>query len=711
MFQLQNNKGSLELLQADQQVLSGFEIEIARDTGKPERLTHKDSKMSEHTDQFGSWTEYEKLYELEGEISFSLKLRCYQSFVLASGSVVLHSERLFARNNYLAPEAAIRIKFNPLENEESLVAHYLHKDWWTRPHFDKDVRTMPPRTQSMLWKTADNYFQILPVPDATFKSELRGHDEGFEITSSSYDGGRNQGEFSIFLLGKDNDPFELSRQLTKKVARLHGEARTIDERTYPEQLDYFGWCSWDAFYQEVNAEGILEKAEELHSHDLPVKWVLIDDGWSDLKDGRLQSFGTDPEKFPEGLAPVTSKLKSDLGVEAVGVWHTFAGYWGGVVPGSELAKEMTPYIYETNSQKSIPYPDKAKGYGFWNAWHGELRKQGIDFVKVDAQSGINNFTMYQLPVGQASRESHQALEASVGVHFNHSLINCMGMAQENVWNRPISAVSRSSDDFVPEDEEGFGEHALQNVYNSFWHGEIYYGDWDMFWTMHKDAGRHAVLRAVSGGPIYTSDPVGKTDPAVVWPLIFRNGRIIRCDQPGKPTKDMLTVDPVHEQKALKVQNTAGDAGILGVFNISDSHQPVETTISPADVYGCHADKYIVYDYFNEQASEMMCEDMQTLTLEEEGYNLYLFLPKTSPVTPVGMLDKYITPATFEKNYATQDQLSVTIKEGGKFAFYSEKEPGYVGVDGETVTVESKGDSLYVVDCSSLNKRAIIEVKL
>ena len=29
-----------------------------------------------------------------------------------------------------------------------------------------------------------------------------------------------------------------------------------------------------------------------------------------------------------------------------------------------------------------------RGFGFWHAWHGFLRRQGIDFVKVDSQARV-----------------------------------------------------------------------------------------------------------------------------------------------------------------------------------------------------------------------------------------------------------------------------------------------------------------------------------
>jgi hypothetical protein len=667
-------------------------------------------EISEGRNHFGQFTRYEYSAKENDRFDFSFTLDCYEQFVHAFVDVTIHHERLFARNDYLPSENGVVIKVKSLGNLKGLMANYRHKDWWTRPHFKHDLSTLPDRTQSLLWKSENSYYHIIPICASVFKSDIKGAERGFTISISSFDGGRNLCQTPVFVLGKGDNPFALSKQITKEVIELRGESRTIDEKRYPERLEYFGWCSWDAFYQDVNEEGVLNKVKELKEKEVPVKWLMIDDGWSKTTNNRLSTFEPDPEKFPGGFKNLTHQVKNTHGVDSVGVWHTFAGYWGGVDPDSSLAKEMESTIYKTKSEKLIPHPNSEKGYRFWDTWHAYLKKQGIDFVKVDGQSGINNFMMEQMSIGESSLESHKALEASVGIHFDHCMINCMGMAAENIWNRPISSVSRSSDDFVPDDEHGFSEHAVQNVYNSFYHGQLYWGDWDMFWTKHKDAKRHALLRSVSGGPIYTSDAVGETDAAVIWPLIYQDGRILRCDQPGKPTADILLKDPTYDGVPLKVWNTTGETGVVAAFNVDLSGIEACGTISPSDIEGASAKEYFVYDYFKQKLEVMKKDERKPITLFQEEFALYLFIPKKSELAPIGLLDKYISAATFKTNYSTAETLSVQVTEGGKFAFISETKPTHVTVNGQEVTVDrlSEDESIYTVNCSS-SEPIIIEM--
>lgn len=713
MFQLEHDQQMVNITYNGHIVMGDLQLECSFDRSDRVNLQLIDQRVEEKVDHLGEYSRYEYLYKANEQISFSFILHCYEHFVHAYTDVSIESERLFGRNEYLSPEYGVVIKVKKIGDIQGLMANYRHKDWWTRPYFKQELSSLPSRTQSLLWNDKRSYYHLLPICDSVFKSEISGSNDGFDICISSYDGARNTCQALVFALGKGDDPFALSKQITKSVMDVRGESRMLDEKRYPGQLDYLGWCSWDAFYQDVHAEGILDKVKELQKQQVPLKWIMIDDGWSKTHEERLCTFEPDPVKFPDGMQNLTEELKSTYGVKAIGVWHTFAGYWGGIDPDSSLASDMAPYLYQTNSQKLIPYPDKGKGYGFWDAWHSYLKQQGIDFVKVDGQSAINNFMMHQMPVGQSSLESHKALEASVGIHFDQCMINCMGMAPENIWNRPISAVSRSSDDFVPDAENGFAEHALQNVYNSFYHGEMYWGDWDMFWTKHKDAERHALLRSVSGGPIYTSDPVNQTDPQILWPLIYKDGRIIRCDQPGKPTADILLRDPTEESVPLKVWNTYGEVGILAAFNINLAGIKVQGTISSSDIVGSHAEEYFVYDYFNQKIDKIKKDETRDIALEQEESALYFILPKAQSVTPIGLIDKYVSPATFEKQYSLENRVVVRVIEGGTFAFIAETKPRNVMVNGQEVVCHPLDDNepIYVIDCSDYKHSFLIEINL
>ena len=107
------------------------------------------------------------------------------------------------------------------------------------------------------------------------------------------------------------------------------------ERKAPGFVDLLGWCTWDAFYQEVSAEKVREGLESFRVGGVAPRLVILDDGWQEVRDlgerrgKRLSGFGAN-EKFGGGLREVIGVAKGEFGVERFFVWHAMGGYWGGV---------------------------------------------------------------------------------------------------------------------------------------------------------------------------------------------------------------------------------------------------------------------------------------------------------------------------------------------------------------------------------------------
>jgi hypothetical protein len=660
-------------------------------------------------DLLGKYKQYTVCYGDEESLCFKTNIKCYREYVVVSVSLSQRQD-VFVESYGLMSIGGIKLQVNALGKFEGLMANYMNSTWWSRPFFGRDVKNMPPKVNSLLWKSEELFHHLLPFCDEVFKTELQGAECGMEVSISAYTSGYKECSAMCFILGSGENPFEVSQKVTEagfKVLDTSGKSRA--ERRYPEILEYLGWCSWDAFYHEVTSKGVLDKAEEFKNLGIPLKWIMIDDGWSELKNRKLESFKEDREKFPEGLAVLIQNLKNNYGVNWVGVWQAYSGYWNGIMPESMLSKEMKEYLYEANSGMLLPYPDAAKSFGFWNNWHRYLKKQGVDFVKVDNQSSTIENYKGNVAIGKASRETHEGLEASVGINFDNSIINCMGMAIEEMWNRPISSVSRNSDDFYPRKENSFKEHALQNAYNSFYHGNFMWGDWDMWWTIHEQDVNNAVLRAISGGPVYVSDGVGKTDAEKIWPLILKDGRVIRCDQPGVPTVDCLLCNPNDDTVALKIWNKCGSAGIVGVFNINKKGETVTGKLSPLDIPDLEGENFLVYSHFNKLARVVGKDELIKFQLEDNEVDLYLIIPVGRNITPLGLLNKYISPGTIKSINNMNEKTFITLKEGGSFAFAAKVKPNTCKVNGEYKELKFD-NSLYHIDCHDYSGEIYIELE-
>lgn len=625
------------------------------------------------------------------------------------GSIHLELENeAFRENDNLARQQPVRVKLS-LENSPSrMTAMYLHRDWWTRPAFLEGFEDMPERTQAVYMEFPDAYAFLLPLAGNTFKTNACAGEKGvLHLEMTAGQPGYRSVQEKMFLLGTGKTVPEAVHRTFERAARDCG-LLLRENRTYPEMFEYLGWCSWDAFYTDISEEKVRAKAGELKEKEVPVRWILMDDGWLSVHGQKLYSLKPEKEKFPDGFSGMIRDLKKDSMIEQVGVWHALGGYWGGLEPGSEAALQEADALYETVNGKLVPYPEAERGAKFFRDWYEKLRADGIDFVKVDGQSAVKNYFENCFSVCKAAGGIHRALESAAAVYMEGRLINCMGMAMENIFGRPASGLSRNSDDFVPENKDGFAEHLLQNAYNALYHNEVYYCDWDMFWTSHPDARKHAVLRAVSGGPVYFSDKIGETCKEALQPLTYRDGRILRMDRAACPSPDGIFSDP-QKGGILKLTNVcmSGDrkAGAIAVYNLNE--EEARGTVGISDIYDLPQENVLCVDQFGKKAVRLEAGETLPAALKAGECKLYLMIPERTGVTPVGLLDKYISFHGIESVAEGEKKQSVVLREGGRFGFWSSNEIRKVSVDGTDRTSDLVRDGeLWTLDTKTLQKTSV-----
>lgn len=534
--------------------------------------------------------------------------------------------------------------------------------WWMLPAFPSSVDKIKRRTQNLVLRFGSRHCHLLPLCGDDFRCEI-GEGEVYLAPGSS---GRQSIKGDFLAVTVADDPFAAVRE-------GYENARAADairvplrrEREYPELFEGFGWCTWNTFYHDMTSAKIYEKLDEFKEKHIPIKWMIIDDGWSRVNGLLLDSFTEDREKFPEGLAACIAKIKSEYGVERVGVWQSFLGYWQGVDPNGELYESQKENLIMTPAGVAVPAFDEERAFAFWDSWHAYLASCGVDFLKIDNQSSLSPRASGVMPSCEAARRAHRALERSVFKNFGGDMINCMGMDIENVLARDKTGVSRNSDDFYPGRCRNFVPHVFQNTYNAIWHGELYFCDYDMWWSSHVSAIQSGVLRAISGGPVYVSDAIGGTVREAIMPTTEEDGTILRCDDAARPTTDLFYTDTRHSDRLLKIWNRSGDAFVLALYNIAlDEHcHTITDTFRLADIpeLDC-AREYVAYDYFTKNAERLCADDVREVTLESDGTALYNIYPimrdDKGEYIMLGETDKYAAVASRVK---TKTYLSDIIK--------------------------------------------------
>lgn len=495
------------------------------------------------------------------------------------------------------------------------------KIWWMIPRYGKSGSEIPLETQMLLLEVREEsaiddgissdsatentfYILFLPVLDGEFRSSLQGtpaNELQFCVESGDANVQISQILEPVFINSGDN-PFELIKNSIKTLEKHTGTFSHIENKKIPAHLDWFGWCTWDAFYTEVNPHGIKEGLQSFLDGGCSPKFLIIDDGWQNTfnefqKEGEPLVEGTqfatrlvdikENSKFKRSgdLHEFIGMIKGKYGLKYVYVWHALTGYWGGVLPSSETMKKYNPKIvYPVQSPGNLGnmrdiIPDSLEKYGvgiidpqkifdFYNDLHSYLSSSGIDGVKVDAQNLIETLGSGYGGRVSLTRQYQQALEQSTSRNFKeNNLICCMSHNSDSIYSSKTSAVGRASEDFMPREPTFQTLHIASVAFNSLLLGEIVVPDWDMFHSKHETAEFHGVARAIGGCAVYVSDKPGNHDFEILRRLVLPDGSILRAKHAGRPTRDCLFRDPVMDGRSLlKIWNLNKLSGVVGVFN-------------------------------------------------------------------------------------------------------------------------------------------------
>ncbi len=590
---------------------------------------------------------------------------------------------------------------------QKITAFYMLNDWWTRPAFIDSFRDIPGRTQVLLIRDETSCRCILAVPGSDYRSEFEaGTDHSFQVRVFSGIGTVTDLDEPVFIIAEDSSPRAAAEKAMRAMAAIH-DLPLREARPLPEMLSHLGWCSWDAFYRDVDAAGLKAKAKELADKDIPAKWFLIDDGWLSTKGKKLKDLRPDHTKFPQGFAPVINTIRKTSPVEWFGVWHAVCGYWEGLADDNTLGCDE--YLYRTGNGSL--YPSPFNGEMFYRRWYEYLKQEGISFVKVDGQSSVARFFKNNVSAVASAKGITAAFESASEI-MDYNVINCMGMAMESIAARHITGVSRNSNDFVPaRGIAGFREHLLQNAYNSLYHNVLYTCDWDMFWTKENDAPKHALLRSCSGGPVYISDRVDETDPEVIRPMVYKDGKLPLLERSLLPADDCVFTDPL-KSGCLKLHTYGKQAefntGVMLIFNLTEG--PQAWSFSAADISELDpAKQYIAYDWLN--GTFLPPAETYSGILEKDQYRLFVLVPVQRHMASAGRIDLYAGSTAVKTWEQDEGRDRLILREKGPFGWYSKNAPSRVFADQEDMTASvRKEDDQYLLplDVESGECEIIIE---
>ncbi|OAA62064.1 raffinose synthase protein [Niveomyces insectorum RCEF 264] len=319
---------------------------------------------------------------------------------------------------------------------------------------------------------------------------------------------------------------------------VRGELKTLLDGFQPQWLEHWydglGYCTWNGLGQDLSEAKILHAVDTLAAHGIHIASLIIDDNWQALDrrgDGQFQygwqRFEADAAQFPGGLAHTVRQLRARhrSTLKHIAVWHALLGYWGGIAPDGELARDYATLVVDRAHprRRNLPVGGPMTVVAasdvrrFYDDFYRFLADAGVDGVKTDAQFMPDTWTS-----AAARRTLIPAYQAAWSLaalrHFQGRAIACMAQTPALLFGAQLSPAAgppltvRNSDDFFPDVPASHPWHVWTNAYNSLLTQHLnVLPDWDMFQTVHGYSGFHAAARCVSGGPIYITDVPGQHD--------------------------------------------------------------------------------------------------------------------------------------------------------------------------------------------------------
>lgn len=628
-------------------------------------------------------------------LRFSIVLRCYEDRPVAL---------IFAENNVKAPlfdtNILCGVTFARLPSSGSGILSHLRLQRFTEPDgyffchntFLHSMCKGPEIDWGNLaiWRyIGDTFGCMLPITGRGCVSRIRLGDEGLSLVGTALDGTRVYERVPLGLFVVDEVLGEAIHTAfaTAQPLVLNCPFRSRAEKAYPKPLEYLGWCSWHLSGARVSADALLAVARTIREADLPIRFILVDDGWQvrDQK-GALVSFEANT-RFPGGLEPLAWKLKTEYGIQYLGLWHALQGGWSGISRDSALYQRSPDHYWQSADGNVIPSPLNKKGERFYGEWYDRLKEWGVDFVKVDNQGACRNLFINRLPQDEATGALQNSLQVAAERN-GIEIINSMSMHPDCYYHYHTSNVTRVSADYVPDDLPAAKVHLINSLYNANWLSEISYPDYDMFQTHHPAARAFAVLAALSGGPVYIADDPEKIDADFVRKLCTRDGMILRPDEPAKPLADGFFDDPGADGNTLKAVARCDDSTLLGVVNVTESGKISRGRLAIRRLPITPARRYLVWAHFAGRAKVCASTASLNFTLRELEAELFVVIPIVKGMAIAGLVDRLVSLKTVTMlETSARRALAMGLHADGKFLMYLESKRPSLVIDGIEVRQE------------------------
>lgn len=576
----------------------------------------------------------------------------------------------------------------------------------------------------LLKLTGGDYLALLPLVGQESMAWFEASNGQLELVIGHWGKGVLNGTYPALSWARDDNVYAAVHRAWAQAADKGELAASCarfqlrEAKRYPEPFEYLGWCSYEEYKDDIDERRITGVIHAIDASNLPINWVLIDAGHVDQGQGekanatpeasaisyydnwRLQSFGTDAERFPNGWEPVMRASQQSDKIKWMGIWLNFNGYWGGIWENNALPESVRSALWKMGEARAMPKPDAASARAFYDCFIGTQAEAGFDFLKVDNRAA--NISFYRDRVDNAvsaANYNNAALENAVREHAL-PLISCMSHNNISVFNYAHGEIARCSEDYAKEDAWRAKHHLSNSFGNALWMGQSVWCDHDMFHATDRVAGEiMARSKAIAAGPVYLSDPIEKIDLAAIQPLCTSEGRILRTMAPAVPLPESIFLDTYQSRNAFRViAPLQHGCAAVALYNLTAPGKPVRGVLLTEDythaaamlpedgfTWALPEEGLVVYDWISRKVY-LLDEAGMTCELPELSDRFYIMSPVRYGLALIGDPAKYLAPEMLTDCLIEPDRVSGCVREACRILFWCRQpEASFTGIDCKKVS--------------------------
>uniref|UniRef100_A0A7N2N3I2 Stachyose synthase n=1 Tax=Quercus lobata TaxID=97700 RepID=A0A7N2N3I2_QUELO len=185
------------------------------------------------------------------------------------------------------------------------------KTWWSTMWVGNSGSNLQMETQWVLLDVPEirSFVIVIPIIEGSFRSALHPGSDGHVMICA--ESGSSQVKASNFdaiaYVHVCDNPYNLMKEAYSAI-RIHlNTFRLLEEKTVPNLVDKFGWCTWDAFYLTVEPLGVWHGVNDFAEGGVSPRFVIIDDGWQSINmDG--ENPNEDTKNLVLGGTQMTARL-------------------------------------------------------------------------------------------------------------------------------------------------------------------------------------------------------------------------------------------------------------------------------------------------------------------------------------------------------------------------------------------------------------------